>query len=118
MNERERAANNDLQILGDAYRLGQIPRDEYRARRRRVFAGLRGDPGSNVSRSPDLDGLPEAARQSSAALSSRNEAKAGIALPVSAARPSETPASGIRKYGWLLAIIILLILAAVLLAMR
>lgn len=117
MNERERAANNDLQILGDAYRLGQIPRDEYRARRRHVFAGLRGDSVSNASRSPDLDGLPEAARRSSAALSSRNEAKAGIALPVSAARPSETPASGIRKYGWLLAIV-LLILAAALLAMR
>ncbi|MCX7061268.1 MAG: hypothetical protein NTZ11_10295 [Gammaproteobacteria bacterium] len=118
MNERERAANNDLQILGDAYRLGQIPRDEYRARRRHVFAGLRGDSVSNASRSPDLDGLPEAARRSSAALSSRNEAKAGMSLPVAAAQAPGTPWSGIRKYGWLLAIIILLILAAPLLAMR
>ena len=117
MNERERAANNDLQILGDAYRLGQIPRDEYRARRRRVFAGLRGDSASNASRSPDLNGLPDAAPRSSAVSSSRNEAKAGIALPVSAAQPSGTPTTGIREYGWLLAFV-LLILAAALLAMR
>lgn len=118
MNERERAANNDLQILGDAYRLGQIPRDEYRARRRHVFAGLRGDPASNASRRPGLNGLPDAAPRSSAVSSSRNEAKAGTALPVAAARPSGTPAPGIRKYGWLLAIIVLLILAAALLAVR
>lgn len=115
MNERERSANSDLQILGDAYRLGQIPRDEYRARRRRVFAGLRGDPASNASRSPDLNGLPDAARRSSAVSSSRNEAKAGNAMPASAAQPSGTPAPGIRTYGWLLAIV-LLILAAALLA--
>ena len=118
MNERERSANSDLQILGDAYRLGQIPRDEYRARRRRVFAGLRGDPASNASRSPDLNGLPDAARRSSAVSASRNEAKAGIAMPASAAPPLGTPAPGIRsKYGWLLAIV-LLILAAALLAVR
>lgn len=41
MNERERAVNQDLQTLGDAYRLGQIRRDDYRARRRRVLASLK-----------------------------------------------------------------------------
>jgi len=117
MNERERAANNDLQILGDAYRLGQIPRDEYRARRRHVFAGLRGDPVSNASRRPELDSRPDAERRSSAALFSRNEAKAGMSLPVAAAQAPGTPSSGIRKYGWLLAIV-LLILAAALLSVR
>lgn len=37
--QRERAVNDDLQALADAYRLGQIPREEYRARRRRVLEG-------------------------------------------------------------------------------
>lgn len=114
MNERERAANNDLQMLGDAYRLGQIPRDEYRARRRHVFAGLRGNPASNASRSPDLAGLPDAARRTSAAAFSRNQAKAGNVLPVSAVRPSGTPTTGIRKYGWRLAIVLLILVAALL----
>ncbi len=41
MNEREGAVNQDLQVLGDAYRLGQIAAAEYRMRRRNVLATLR-----------------------------------------------------------------------------
>eukprot|EP00611_Tribonema_gayanum_P032693 TRINITY_DN9880_c0_g1_i2.p1 TRINITY_DN9880_c0_g1~~TRINITY_DN9880_c0_g1_i2.p1 ORF type:complete len:234 (-),score=45.96 TRINITY_DN9880_c0_g1_i2:459-1160(-) len=52
MNDRERAVNQDLQILGDAYRLGQIQREEYRARRRHVLAGLRSSNDVDTTRKP------------------------------------------------------------------
>jgi len=55
MNDRERAVNQDLQILGDAYRLGQIQREEYRARRRHVLAGLRSGSDLDTTRKPGAD---------------------------------------------------------------
>ncbi len=61
MNDRLRAVNQDLQILGDAYRLGQIQRDEYRARRRHVLAALRSGGDADTTRK-SLPAGPAAAR--------------------------------------------------------
>lgn len=41
MNEWERHANQGLQSLGEAYQRGQIDREAYRARRRRLLRGIR-----------------------------------------------------------------------------
>jgi len=84
MNERERAVNQDLQTLGDAYRLGQIRRDDYRARRRRVLASLKVVEG-DTTRQP-----PRAGRAGG-----EREAGGGKALP--GMRP-------VWKYGLLLAV--------------
>jgi|GEM_PF-751121 len=47
LGERVRALNRDLSVLDEAHRLGEISRDDYRARRRRMLAGLIGaDRGS------------------------------------------------------------------------
>ena len=62
MNDRERAVNQDLQILGDAYRLGQIQREEYRARRRHVLAGLRASDDVDTTRKPIKGAAADAAR--------------------------------------------------------
>lgn len=62
MNDRERAVNQDLQILGDAYRLGQIQREEYRARRRHVLAGLRASNDVDTTRKPIKAAAADAAR--------------------------------------------------------
>lgn len=46
--ERESAVNQDLRVLDDAHRLGQITRTEYRARRRRLLETLC-DPSAVVT---------------------------------------------------------------------
>lgn len=40
MNERERHANQSLQALDEAHRLGRISREEYRSRRRHLLSAL------------------------------------------------------------------------------
>lgn len=43
MSHSDKAINDKLKVLGDAYRLGDISREEYRARRRQVLMGLGND---------------------------------------------------------------------------
>lgn len=108
MNDRERSVNRDLQILGDAYRLGQIQREEYRARRRHVLATLTagGDPDSTRRQ---MAGSPvETIR------APRPPAgEAGVQLPTPAASGAETASRTSRKYGLLLVIGLLLAAAAI-----
>ena len=40
MNEQERRVNHTLRALDEAYRLGRLPRSEYRARRRELLTSL------------------------------------------------------------------------------
>ncbi|MBA4285313.1 MAG: hypothetical protein C0434_07245 [Xanthomonadaceae bacterium] len=112
MNDRERSVNRDLQILGDAYRLGQIQREEYRARRRHVLATLTagGDPDS--TRRPMAGSPVETIR------APRPPAgEAGVQLPTPAASGAETSPRTSRKYGLLLVIGLLLAAAAIALAL-
>ncbi|WP_293371309.1 hypothetical protein [Nevskia sp.] len=99
MSDRLHAVNQDLQILGDAYRLGQIQRDEYRARRRHVLAALRSGGDADTTRKS----LPMA--------QSGPRRTAPLPTTAAATKPAAPPVA--RKY-WLLFGIGVLGLAAVL----
>jgi hypothetical protein len=116
MNDRERAVNQDLQILGDAYRLDQIRRDEYRVRRRHVLAGLRASQDADTTRKPVKATASDAARHRDPGATQRSisgplspSAAANRAAPEAAAVPSR---SGVAWKYWLLFGVGLLIVAA------
>ena len=46
MSERERRVNLQLNTLDDAHRMGRMPRDEYRQRRRDLLASLSEETGT------------------------------------------------------------------------
>jgi hypothetical protein len=103
MNDRERAVNQDLQILGDAYRLRQIRRDEYRLRRRHVLAGLRARDDVETTRKP----LRRAAAVAAAASAQPQP------QPAAAGSTAGSPRAGVAWKYWLLFGFGLLVVAAV-----
>lgn len=117
MNDRQRAVNQDLQTLGDAYRLGQIQRDEYRLRRRHVLAGLRAGDDADTTRKPIRSGSGDAARVRASAASPQAAAyspAAAAAHRATGTAPAPVAASGVAWRYWLLFGLGLLLAAAAL----
>lgn len=114
MNDRERAVNQDLQILGDAYRLGQIQREEYRARRRHVLSGLRSSNDVDTTRKPLKGANPETARSQLPQSGGRAGTASAAAerSPASSSAQAAPAASGVAWKYWLLFGIGLLVVAA------
>lgn len=125
MNDRERAVNQDLQILGDAYRLGQIQREEYRARRRHVLAGLRSSNDVDTTRKPLKGSNSETVRAQVPLAGSRTisgplspAAAADRARPAMPASSAAAPRSVAWKYWLLFGIGLLVVAVAVALLLK
>ncbi len=95
MNEREGAVNQDLQVLGDAYRLGQIAAAEYRMRRRNVLATLRRSDTITARKAPKAASI-ETVRTSRP--SARTPSGAVAAMPGSMTMPP--PSATARNTAW------------------
>jgi hypothetical protein len=69
MSEQKRQVNLQLDTLGDAHRMGRMPRDEYRLRRRLLLASLCDDScetGRDTVRRPANPGRPSARARAAA----------------------------------------------------
>jgi|GEM_PF-597206 len=119
MSQGEQAVNDDLRALGDAYRLGQIARAEYRSRRRHLLSSaIVSDV--ETARNP-IAASPQAAAQSRPGRAAPQTAAGPVSAPRATIRPysgPSTPASPPRKsgFGWLQIaglVIVMVVLAGV-----